>query len=71
MWYYVQKAVSNEPRASTSGDAGTEEPAMTLEQFKEQLKELEKGLRSLPATAQVRHPCLCPKSVSNVTAYTL
>ena len=44
---------SNEPRASTSGDAGTAEPAMTLEQFKEQLKELEKGLRSLPATAQV------------------
>lgn len=42
-----------EPVASTSGDAGTEEPAMTLEQFKEQLTELNKGLRSLPATAQV------------------
>ena len=39
--------------ASTSGDAATEEPAMTLEQFKEQLTELNKGLRSLPATAQV------------------
>lgn len=39
--------------ASTSGDAGTEQPAMTLEQFKEQLTELNKGLRSLPATAQV------------------
>ena len=54
----VQEVVSNEPLASTSGDAGTEEPAMTLEQFKEQLKELEKGLRSLPATAQV--PCALP-----------
>lgn len=43
----------NELMATTSGDAGTETPAMTLEQFKEQLKELEKGLRSLPATAQV------------------
>ena len=42
-----------EPVASTSGDAATEEPAMTLEQFKEQLTELNKGLRSLPATAQV------------------
>ena len=42
-----------EPIASTSGDAATEEPAMTLEQFKEQLTELNKGLRSLPATAQV------------------
>ncbi|KAL0054534.1 hypothetical protein WJX82_010454 [Trebouxia sp. C0006] len=48
-----EEVVSNEPLASTSGDAGTEQPAMTLEQFKEQLKELEKGLRSLPATAQV------------------
>ena len=48
--------MSNEPRASSSGDAGTDEPAMTLEQFKEQLKELEKGLRSLPATAQVSKP---------------
>lgn len=52
----VQEVVSNEPLASTSGDAGTEQPAMTLEQFKEQLKELEKGLRSLPATAQVSCP---------------
>lgn len=43
----------HELMATTSGDAGTETPAMTLEQFKEQLKELEKGLRSLPATAQV------------------
>lgn len=51
--HVVQEAVSNEPRASTSGDAGTQQPAMTLEQFKLQLKELEKGLRSLPATAQV------------------
>lgn len=41
------------PIASTSGDAATEEPAMTLDQFKEQLAELNKGLRSLPATAQV------------------
>lgn len=52
----VQEVVSNEPRASTSGDAGTQQPAMTLEQFKLQLKELEKGLRSLPATAQVTPP---------------
>lgn len=52
----VQEVVSNEPLASTSGDAGTEQPAMTLQQFKEQLKELEKGLRSLPATAQVPYP---------------
>ena len=57
----VQEVVSNEPLASTSGDAGTEQPAMTLEQFKKQLKELEKGLRSLPATAQVS----CPFSHAN------
>ncbi len=38
---------------------------MTLEQFKEQLKELEKGLRSLPATAQVPYPLLLPCNTSN------
>jgi len=61
----VQEVVSNEPMASTSGDAGTEQPAMTLEQFKEQLKELEKGLRSLPATAQVPYPLPLPCNTSN------
>lgn len=45
------------PIASSSGDAATEEPAMTLDQFKEQLAELNKGLRSLPATAQVTPLC--------------
>lgn len=42
-----------EPVASTSGNAGTSPPEITLDQFKEQLREVEKGLRSLPATAQV------------------
>ena len=49
----VQEATGNEPVASTSEGGPTQEPAMTLEQFKEQLAELNKGLRSLPATAQV------------------
>ena len=42
-----------EPVASTSGNAGSAQPEITLDQFKEQLREVEKGLRSLPATAQV------------------
>lgn len=42
-----------EPVASTSGNAGSGRPEITLDQFKEQLREVEKGLRSLPATAQV------------------
>ena len=42
-----------EPVASTSGNAGSGPPEITLDQFKEQLREVEKGLRSLPATAQV------------------
>lgn len=52
----LQEETGHEPVASSSGDAGTAEPAMTLEQFKEQLRELNKGLRSLPATAQVTLP---------------
>lgn len=49
----VQEVTEDKPVASSSGGAPTEEPAMTLEQFKEQLTELNKDLRSLPATAQV------------------
>lgn len=54
----VQEETGDEPVASTSGEDPTEEPTMTLEQFKEQLEELNKGLRSLPATAQVSAPHL-------------
>ena len=50
----VEAASKNaEPVASTSGNAGSAPPEITLDQFKEQLREVEKGLRSLPATAQV------------------
>ena len=63
--WVLQEETGHEPVASSSGDAGTEEPAMTLEQFKEQLRELNKGLRSLPATAQVTHlPHLMPSPPS-------
>ncbi|KAL3145311.1 hypothetical protein ABBQ38_001571 [Trebouxia sp. C0009 RCD-2024] len=48
-----EEVTEDKPVASSSGGAPTEEPAMTLEQFKEQLTELNKDLRSLPATAQV------------------
>lgn len=44
---------NEEPVASSSGNAGSSQPEITLDQFKEQLREVEKGLRSLPATAQV------------------
>lgn len=51
-------STGHEPVASSSGKAATEELAMTLEQFKEQLTELNKSLRSLPATAQVTAPAV-------------